>query len=170
MKYRDLMVEARRDILETSVLTVRTPKDINPNAKVVLPVVYRGVEAGIDARRALRVFRDGDLGDGVYVTQHKWLAQTYGGGPGGKRVVYPYRIAPLFPEDIAYLFGGRKAGEPVSLVTGNGIEIWRGEWTGRNVEAALRGHGLDLVIGTPESIALNQIAVREPNLLHPIEY
>ena|SRR5882672_1105373 len=160
MYYREII------LCEASALTVRTPEDIDPHAKVVLPMVYRGVEAGTDAQRALRVFRDGDLGNGVYVTQHKWLAQTYGGGPGGKRVVHSYRIDPLFPEDVAYMFGGSRRDDPASLVTGNGIEIWRGEWTGRNVEAALRGHGLNLVIGTPNSVGLNQIAVRERSLLH----
>ena len=149
--------------------TVITPNDIDPHAKVVLPIVYRGVEAGTDSRRAIRAFKGGDLGDGVYVTEHEWLAKTYGGGPNGARIVHAYRVAPLFPEDVAYLFGGAQAHSPVSLVTGNGIEIWQGAWSGKTIEAALHGHDIKIVIGTPQSVGVNQIAVREPALLSPIE-
>lgn len=149
-------------------IDIRTPDDIDPNRKVVLPTVYRGVEAGTDARRAVRTFRGGDLGDGVYVTPHEWLAKTYGGGPTGARIVHAYRIDPQFPETVAYLFGGRRTDDPVSLVTGNGIKIWQGDWSAANIEAALHGHDVVLVIGTPESVGLNQIAVRDPSLLHPV--
>ena len=156
------------EILGESALTVTAPEDIDPNTKVVLPVLYRGVEAGTNAQRAVRVFRHGDLGDGVYVTAHEWLAKTYGGGPNGARVVHRYQIEPLFPEDVAYLFGGGVSAEDVSLISGNGIELWRGPWSGANVEAALRSHDIKLVIGTPKSVGVNQIAVRDPQLLHPI--
>lgn len=156
-------------------LSVRTPDQINPNAKVVLPTLYRGVEGGTDAQRAIRMFKGGDLGDGVYVTADKSLAQSYGGGwkasiKNGGRVVHAYSIDPLFPEDVAFLFGGLRAddSDPTCLVTGNGIEIYRGEWSGAHLESALRGTGIKLVIGTPDSVGINQIAVRDPTLLHPL--
>ena len=155
-------------LIETAPLAVTTPEDIDSNTKIVLPVLYRGVEAGTDAQRAVRVFRHGDLGDGVYVTAHEWLAKTYGGGPNGQRVVHRYQIDPLFPEDVAYLFGGGVSAEDVTLVSGNGIELWRGPWSGANIEVALHGHDIKLVIGTPKSVGVNQIAVREPRLLRPI--
>lgn len=170
------MKDFRRWIIlcEMAPLAVTTPDDINPNAKVVLPTVYRGVEGGTDAQRAIRIFRGGDLGDGVYVTARQWLAKTYGGGHKATvknrgRVVHRYRIDALFPEDVVYFFGGATSREPVSLVTGNGIELWRGEWSGENVEKSLRGHGIKLVIGTPNSVGVNQIAIRDPRLLHPID-
>jgi hypothetical protein len=86
-----------------------------------------------------------------------------------RRVVHRYRVDPLFPEDVAYLFGGATGGQPVSLVSGNGIEFWRGQWSSEKIEAALRGHDIALVIGTPDSIGVNQIAVRNPKLLHPLD-
>lgn len=161
-------------LCETSPLAVKAPDDIDPNVKVVLPTVYRGVEAGTDAQRAVRMFRGGDLGDGVYVTAKEWLAKTYGGGPQAsvknrRRVVHAYRLDALYPEDVAYLFGAATGGQPVSLVSGNGIELWRGPWSGGAIERALRGHDIALVIGTPNSIGVNQIAVRHPNLLHPLD-
>lgn len=166
MRVTELVGTAR--LLETAPLAVLSPDDLDFNTKVVLPVVYRGVEAGTDASNAIRLSRGGDLGDGVYVTAQEWLAKTYGGGPGGKRVVHRYKVDPLFPEDVAYLFGGKKTGELVSLMTGNGIKLWQGDWTSANLEAVLRRNGMELVIGTPNSIGLNQIAVRNPRLLHPL--
>lgn len=145
---------------------VMSAADIYSNSKVVLPTVYRGVEKGTDAQRAIRMFKGGDLGDGVYVTPKLWLAKTYGGGPNGKRVAHAYTVDPLFPEDVAYLFGDHE----VQLVTGNGIEIYRGEWSGEHLEAALRHTGITVVIGTPKSIGINQIAIREPSLLHPVRH
>lgn len=160
-------------LCESSPLAVKAPDDIDPNAKVVLPTVYRGVEAGTDAQRAIRVFRGGDLGDGVYVTAKEWLAKTYGGGPSAsvknrRRVVHAYRLDALFPEDVAYLFGAAIGGQPVILVSGNGIVLWRGQWSGEAIEHALHGHDIALVIGTPDSIGVNQIAVRKPSLLQPL--
>ena len=166
MRYRDLIFEAAPPV----IMGVRTPDDINANAKVNLGVLYRGVEAGPDATQALRHFNGGDLGDGIYMTAWKELAATYGGGPKasvrkGSRVVYAYQVAPLFPEDVAYFFGGLRRGEPVQLVSGNGIKLWEGPWESAQIEAALRSHEIKVVIGTPGSIGLNQVAVRDQAIL-----
>jgi hypothetical protein len=153
-------------------MNVRSPEDINANAKVTMGVLYRGVETGPDATQALRYFKGGDLGDGIYLTAWKELAASYGGGPkasvrSGTRVVYAYQVTPLFPEDVVYLFGGLRRREPVRLVSGNGIELWEGPWVSSEIEAALRQHGGKVVIGTPDSIGINQVAVRDRSILKP---
>ena len=163
------------DLIRTLYESVRSPEDIDANAKVDLGVLYRGVEAGPNAQQALRHFKGGDLGDGIYLTAEQGLAASYGGGPkasvkAGTRVVHAYRVAPLFPEDVVYLFGGRRADEPVRLVSGTGIELWHGPWKSAAIETALRHHpGIRVVVGTPDSVAVNQIAVRDPSVLSPME-
>lgn len=154
-------------------------EDINPNAKVELGQVFRGVEGTAkDPLLAARHFKGGDLGDGIYMTQQEWLAKEYGGGPkarikDGTRIVHEYDINPLFPEDVVYVFGGADGGE-TRFVSGNGIELWRGNWRGSgmgsgrsnpDVEKALSG--VKVVIGTPDSIGHNQVSIRDRSILTP---
>ena len=111
----------------------------------------------------------------MYLTHSQDLASTYGGGPtasvkAGTRAVHGYQLKkPLFPEDAAYIFGGKKRGEEVRIVSGNGIEVWRGPWSSKAMEDALQNHAFKIVIGTPDSIGLNQIAVRDKSILAPLE-
>lgn len=156
------------------VLAVTDESQIDPYARVRMPPLYRGVEGGTDAIKALRAFRGGDLGNGIYFTAWKKLAASYGGGPkasvrAGTRVVHTYEITrPLFPEEVAYLFGGAHDGDECRLVSGNGIEFWRGPWESALIEQALADQEISIVIGTPESIGVNQIAVRDPSLVVPV--
>ena len=151
----------------------RTAAEINPNTKVNLGTLYRGSEGGIDAATAMRHSPVGDLGAGIYVTPSENIASSYGGGPSasvkaGTRAVHSYELQSLYPEDVAYVFGGRKVGEPASLVSGNGIELWSGEWGSAAMEKAIQKHeGIKVVIGTPDSIGINQINVRDPSILTP---
>ena len=165
------LVEAAAPI----IMNVRSPDDINDNAKVNVGLLYRGVEAGPDAIKSLRYFKGGDLGDGIYLTAWEELAASYGGGPkasvrNGTRVVYAYHVAPLFPEDVVYFFGGMRRDDPVRLISGNGIDLWQGPWEGAKVEAAVRQHGgVKMVIGTPASVGINQVAVRDQSILKPVD-
>lgn len=166
MRYHEIMTETERE-------PIRTPDDIDSNAKVDIGVLYRGVETGPDATQALRQFSGGDLGDGIYLTPVRSLAGSYGGGPkasvrAGTRTVHAYRVAPLFGEDVVYLFGGSRHNDPVRLISGNGIELWRGGWSGAAIEKALSQHGgVKLVIGTANSVGVNQVAVRDRSILVP---
>lgn len=145
-----------------------SPEEINPNIKVDLGTLHRGMEAG--ATQSMRSSL-GDLGHGVYATPQRWLAETYGGGPSanmasGSRQVKSYNTQTMYPEDVAYIFGGKNYGEPVHLFSGNGIPLWSGEWSGKNIEGALADHsGIKAVIGTPNSIGVNQISIRDHSIL-----
>jgi hypothetical protein len=154
---------------DTPTAVPKTPDEIDANKKVHLGTLYRGT--GKAQAGNLRV-TDGDLGRGVYLTKEKSLAESYGGGPNasvqeGTRVVTAYSLPRLFPDDVAYVFGGKRIADDVVLVSGTGIELWRGEWNaGKNIESALAAHeGIKAVIGTPESIGLNQVAIRDPSIL-----
>lgn len=162
-------------LVETDALTVTWPEDIDANSKIDIGIVYRGVEGGTDSTEALRHFIGGDLGNGIYVTADKRLAASYGGGPkaslnAGTRVVHAYRLSrALFPEEVIFLFGGAHHGEPILLISGSSIELWHGAWQSSVIEAVLRKLGqIALVIGTPNSIGINQIAVRDRSLLMPL--
>lgn len=156
---------------ETAFTSSPVPKDIseiNSNAKVNLGDLHRGVEGIADPKGSLRNFKGGDLGDGVYMTPSRNLAESYGGGPkakmsDGSRKVFSYTANSLYPEDVAYLFGGKKIGSEVSLVSGNGIELYRGPWNPAMVENALGS--TKVVIGTPDSIGANQVSVRDASIL-----
>ena len=144
-----------------------TPEAINPNQKIELGTVFRGTEAGGSPVRSSL----GDLGTGAYVTPHEWLAKSYGGGPtasvrAGTREVHQLEAKSLYPDDVAYVFGGSRHNEPVSIYSGNGIKLWEGEWSAKNMEDALADHeGIKAVIGTPGSIGINQISIRDPSIL-----
>ena len=152
-----------------------------PPAAGTLPrqIVYRGTEAGPNAQQAIRPMVGGDLGDGVYVTPSEDLAGSYGGGPGasvkkGTRAVHSYDMPDLPPEHVAYVHGGAKIGEDVRIVNGHGEEIYSGPWDGgtgtpgSKMEAALQQHPqIKAVVGTPESIGVNQISIRDPSILTP---
>jgi hypothetical protein len=146
----------------------RTANEINSNAKVELGTVHRGTEAN-----PVEVLRNssGDLGKGVYVTPERRLAESYGGGPAasvgaGTRQVHSFAAKSLYPEDVAYVFGGSRYNEPVQLISGNGILLWEGPYSGQNLETQLAGTGIKVVIGTPDSVGVNQIAVRDPSILY----
>lgn len=145
--------------------------EINPNSMVKLGTLFRGTEGTANSKTAIRSMKGGDLGDGVYMTQNQKLASTYGGGPkanisDGTRKVHSYDTNSLYPEDVAYLFGGRNVGEPVKLVSGNGIPLWEGKWSGTNLENVLQKHNdIKAVIGTPNSVGMNQISIRDPSIL-----
>lgn len=165
---------------ETLATDVIRPEDINPNVKISLGPIYRGTEGGIDAATAAkRTMVGGDLGTGVYVTPDENLAATYGGGPrasvkAGTRAVHSYEAADLYPEEVAYVFGGMGMDDPVKIISGNGIPLYEGPWTGGTgrpggaMEDALQAHeGLKVIVGTPDSVGVNQIAVRDPSILQP---
>jgi hypothetical protein len=153
--------------------TVNAPEDINPNEKVRLPTVYRGVEGGTDAAGALRVFSGGDLGDGIYLTPWRALAESYGGAEGAG-AVHAYGLTrDLEPNEVAYLFGGlgKDGNWDVTLVRGDGVELYRGPWDGGSgkpgskLDAALGD--VKAVVGTPDSVGVNQVAIRDGSLLGP---
>ncbi len=129
--------------------------------------VFRGTETG---GNPLRSFREGDLGTGIYYTPSERLAASYGGGPTasvskGTRQVHERFLEDALPEETVYLHGGRKYGEPVQLIDGNGNKIWEGDWKGANIDAALKEMNPRVVIGAPGSIGEGQIAIRDPSLL-----
>jgi hypothetical protein len=146
-----------------------TPDDIDPNRKVNLGRQYRGTGVG-QAGNLNQMM--GDLGRAVYLTPHEWLAATYGGGPQasvakGTRVVTPYNIAPLFPEDVGYIFNGAQRGSNFNLFSGGGVELARAPWSIENMENVLSKHDLKAIVGTPQSIGVNQLAVRDPSIIQP---
>jgi len=151
-----------------------TPEDINPNSKVSLGTLYRGTESGPnEMQAATRFMVGGDLGNGIYTTQDQKLAGSYGGGPSARvgrgRTVHTFDIPPQFPEDVGYVFGGMGQNDPVKIVSGNGIPLYEGPWTGGTgkhigeMENAL--NGIKVVIGTPNSVGVNQISIRDPSIL-----
>lgn len=151
-----------------------TEDDIRP-VPLHLGTVYRGTEGGITGQQAIRKSAIGDLGPGVYVTKSEDLAKTYGGGPkasvkAGTRKVHQMDLAPLQPEEVAYVFGGKNENEKVTIVRGDDALLWRGPWSSKNMgELFARTPGIKAVVGTPDSIGVNQIAVRDPSLLTPKE-
>ncbi len=147
-----------------------SPNDIDPNSKVRLGEVFRGTEGTATKEAAANRSGLGDLGDGVYVTRDEKIAGSYGGGPkaklsDGTRKVHSFDVSVLNPDDVAYVFGGAKVGEDVTLIRGNSVFIWSGPWSGANIEGALKGIDIKAVIGTPKSIGINQIAIRDPSIL-----
>lgn len=157
-----------------SPVSVTEPDQLDGYAKIEFPILYRGVEGGTDAARAIRHSGGGDMGDGVYLTAHAPTAATYGGGPrasisAGTRVVHAYTIVKvLYPEDVVFMFGGRLIGSTVTLVSGNGITLWSGPWKSKQIEAALAEHDAKIVVGTEHSIGRNQVCVRDFSLLRPV--
>lgn len=147
----------------------KTPADIT-RSKVSLGEVYRGTGSGQDPANLRSSL--GDLGKGVYLTPSRPIAESYGGGPEasvnkGTRQVHAYTMPELFPEEVVFVFGGKKIGSQVTLVDGNGLKIWEGDWKGENIERALANESdIKAVVGTPDSIGLNQIAIRDPSILH----
>ena len=146
----------------------RTPDDIDPAKMVKLPTLYRG--SGVGQAGNLNV-ADGDIGRGVYLTPNRKIAESYGGGPtasvsDGTRVVTAYTVPHLYPGDVVYVFGAKRVDDDVSLVSGTGIELWKGTYSPANVERVLaQQDDLKAVIGTPDSVGLNQIAIRDPRRL-----
>lgn len=144
-------------------------------------ILFRGTEPG-DPISTLRYFRAGDLGDGYYLTPRWWLAATYGGGPNasvraGTRVVHAYELdRHVGPGEVAYLAGGSAGGEHARLLSGIGYTMWSGTWSGLTAETAsrdamnraARDGGAKLIIGLPDSVGINQIAVIERDILEPI--
>jgi hypothetical protein len=139
--------------------------------------IYRGTEAGTKGAET-RAAPRGELGPGIYFTPDAKLAASYGGGPTasiakGTRVVHTAELArDLKAEEIGTLEGGSRDGETARLVS-NGKELWRGEWNARksqeaNYQAmvkAIKGAGLKMIVGADDSIAINQVAVTDPNIL-----
>lgn len=78
------------------------------------------------------------------------------------------RLRPVYPEDAVYVFGGQRRDQDVVLVSGTGIELWHGPW-GNEPHSAMDTalNGSRLVIGTVDSIGVNQIAVRDATLIQP---
>lgn len=159
--------------------TVKQPMEPLPFDTYGVPgEVFRGTEAG-NARVTLREFPDGELGKAYYVTPHKWLAETYGGGPSasvklGTRAVHRYEFSrTIGPEDVAYLEGGSTGQSDAVLKSGVGYDIWRGRISAKKSEAsnreamnnAAREAGVKLIIGNPDSVAINQIAILDPSIL-----
>lgn len=153
-----------------------TPADIDPNAKIDTGTVYRGVEttqrngAKSTPTNSLRAMTNGDIGDGIYFTREEWLAGTYGGGPraslkAGTRTVFKYRIKPVFPDAVLWVFGGVESGGPLQLWSGTGVMIFEGDF--RDIERICHREQAALVIGTRHSYGLNQICVREKSLVIP---
>ena len=160
-------VSSLSDILSGAVQLPLTPDDLDPNQKVQLGRQYRGTGAGQAGNLNSML---GDLGQGTYFTPSEQLAASYGGGPkasvaSGTRVVTPYNFAPLFPEDVGYIFGGKERGSNFNLFSGNGVELGRAPWSGENMENMLAGQGLKAVVGTPNSIGINQLAIRDPSII-----
>lgn len=134
--------------------------------------LYRGTEAGTVGRE-LRESPLGELGRGAYVTPHRWLAATYGGGPtanvkAGTREVHQVDLVKnLDPKEVAYLDGGSDGQTDAVLTTGDGKELWRGRLSGKKddrersnqMNLAARKAGAKIIIGGKDSVALNQVVV-----------
>lgn len=151
---------------------VVSPTQLTGDTKIALPTLYRGVEGATDSKNAVRKTSGGDLGDGCYLTPWYNLAASYGGTSkskisDGTRAVHRYTLKrELYPEEIVFMFGNGTANNPIRLVTGSGIEIWRGPWNVSEIEKELSSqHGIAIVIGTPLSLGVNQVCVRDFSLL-----
>ncbi len=139
---------------------------------------YRGMESG-NPKAALRESEFGELGRGIYVTPERWLAASYGGGPkasetAGTRSVHEFKFKrKLYPDEVGYLVGGRSGSEDAKLISGNGIELWAGKLTGalaerptfREMNDAARGSGLRLLMGMPDSVAINQAVILDASIV-----
>lgn len=139
--------------------------------------LFRGTETGTQGRE-LRESAVGELGRGAYATPHKWLAATYGGGPSanvrkGTREVHKIELKQaLEPKEVAYLDGGANGQADAVLRDGAGQELWRGRITGKKTDRPLidamndaaRKHGAKLIIGGPDSLALNQAVLLDPSV------
>lgn len=170
----------RRFLRESAGRLPTNPGDIDPNQRIDLGVIYRGVESICNVRHVesdpvstLRVCKGGDLGDGIYFTQDLKLAQSYGGGPSatiknGGRKVFSYRLPQIYPDQVAFLFGGAKSGQGVEIWSGTGILIWQGPWNVEQIESVCHHEAFDLVIGAPGSIGQNQICVRNKTIIRPV--
>jgi hypothetical protein len=66
---------------------------------------------------------------------------------------------------ILVVFGGAKHGEEVELHSGNGIKLYKGPWSGDHIDKALHGSDIKAVVGTPNSIGRNQVAIRDPSII-----
>jgi hypothetical protein len=147
----------------------RTPAELGANRKIPLGTLYRGT-ATQHGENYLRSSL-GDLGEAIYMSPSWDIASSYGGGPKasvrkGTRQVFEYDLPDLFPEEAAFMFGGGRVGEPVSLVDGNGMPLWTGDWKAANLERALADQfGIKAVIGTPNSVGLNQVGIRDPLII-----
>jgi hypothetical protein len=157
---------------------VTSPDQIDHAKPLVLGKVYRGTEAGNQDAR-LRVTMNGDLGRGVYITQHEKLAASYGGGPkarvsDGTRVVHSFDITkPIAPKDYAYAFASSTGGT-VKIVRGNGETIFDGKWTAGKVKdddspmgVAIRESGVKVVVGATGGFLHNQTVVLDKSILEP---
>lgn len=145
-----------------------TPEDVK-SRPVHLGTVFRGTAAS--TTDVLKPAAKGDLGAGLYLTPNQRIAASYGGGPkatvaNGMRKVHEIEIAPLQPEDVAFIFGARKVDEKVTVIRGDDALLWRGPYSGENLEDLFkRMPDIKAVVGTPESVGLNQIAIRDPSIV-----
>lgn len=163
---------AAEDADDTGVVTADSlplkPEDVK-SRPVHLGTVFRGTAAS--TTDVLKPATKGDLGAGLYLTPNQKIAASYGGGPkatvaNGMRKVHEIEIAPLQPEDVAFIFGARKVDDKVTVIRGDDALLWRGPYSGENLEDLFkRMPGIKAVVGTPESVGLNQIAIRDPSIV-----
>jgi hypothetical protein len=164
---------------------VRDGKTVEPYTRVqkVAPVpfdrprptqLYRGTETGVAGLR--RVSNGGEIGSAIYATPHKWLADSYGGGPkarvGAGRQVHSINIPQMAPEHYGYVHGGADKGTRATLQDhlGRVLHDYDGASNvpghGRDkIREIAEAHGLKMIIGMPESIADNQVAILDPALI-----
>lgn len=152
-----------------------------PDMKPVGNTLYRGTEAGTPGA-ALRKSSDGEMGPGIYYTQHKWLASSYGGGPkasvkNGTREVHEAEVGPLAPEHVAYAWqpaADAGTGKTTYITSSTGDLLHTYDPLGNGPEAVqsrqaipgvMQQNGVKVLVGHDSGIAGNQVSVIDPSIL-----
>jgi hypothetical protein len=146
------------------------------------PSLYRGTESGTTGAHLRESAEGGELGVGTYVTPHKWLAATYGGGPkasveAGTRAVHELKFAKrLYPEEVGHLRGGLEGTDAV-LETDAGVPLWQGKWEAmksqrdniNEMNRIARESGLKVIFGADDSVARNQAVLLDKDVVRKVE-
>ena len=136
--------------------------------------LYRGTESGAAGVR--RESLDGEIGRAIYATQSQALASSYGGGPkakvGAGRDVHEITLPELEPQEYGYIEGGARQGEPARLTDHLGRVLHSYEPTKistkgerEELRRVADAHGIKVIVGQPGSVAENQVAILDPDLI-----
>lgn len=164
-------VSAKADLGKESTTSAEVAPKLPKPTKV-----YRGTETG-DAGLT-RVSRGGEMGDGIFVTESRRLAASYGGGPkareGAGRTVHEIDLPELPPEQYGYIHGGANTGSRAQLkdYLGNVLHEYEpvkntpeGAAERDNLAKVARANGMKVLVGLKDSIGENQISVLDKTLI-----